>query len=1116
MCTLCGAFRPIVDKSCDYEGLSGTSLVPQIQYTESNEGSGDTPGNTTTNDTITVGQTYFGTLSPVGDQDWVAINLVEGETISISLDGVGSDPLNDPFLEVWNANGTSILAFNDDSGGSLNSQLVFQASYTGTVYINARSFNNASDGDYRITVTDNTMGTLTYDEIAGYLTEGYWNETGRTARSFDVPVGGTITVDISTLSDEGAQLAEWALESWSNVTGLQFQMGAGAGAQIVFADDESRGINASNSSSVQNGNILQSNILISQSWVDRYGTDIGDYSFSTYIHEIGHALGLGHGGFYNGSASFTTTPDLGLGYNHYLNDSWQASVMSYLSQSENGFINASQADVATAQISDIIAIQSLYGTTGNLRSGDTVYGENSTAGGYLDQLVNVSSPITFTIYDEGGTDTLDLRSEFRAQEIDLTEGSASNVSGLVGNLLIAYGTVIENVISGSGSDVIQGNAADNEITGGGGSDVIDGGLGVDTAIFSGAFAQYTVSTINDETSVSGGGVTTTLTNVEILRFSDQDIYLGDTEPPVDPDEVWTGTQLSDIYETGSGDDILTGLAGDDDMSAGDGDDLFIGGTGADAHDGGAGNDTVDFSGSASRVYVDLQSTGSQGIGGFAHNDTFVDVENIIGTNSTVSDLMFGDGEDNIFVGLAGGDTINGRAGQDTSDYSASVNRVYVDLERSGTQGIGGDAHDDVLVSIENLVGSNSAIADYLLGDGQDNTFEGLAGGDIMNARGGIDTASYASSGEAVTVSIVTGALGQGGDAEGDRLYGFENLTGSAHDDHLIGNSGANVIRGGAGDDDLEGLGGADTLIGGDGSDTANYSASASRVYVDLQSTSNQGLGGDAQGDTFESVENVIGSNSSVQDLLFGDGNDNIIAGLAGNDIINGRAGQDTADYSQSASRVYVDLMQSGTQGIGGHAQGDTLTSIENLIGTDSSVSDYLLGDNNDNILAGLGGADIFNGRGGSDTVDYSASLGGVTIDLQAASGAQAFGGDAEGDRLISIENILGSHEADTVRGTTGANTISGNSGDDVIDGRGGDDVLSGGAGADQFVFSVGYGNQTTISDFEDEIDQIDLTNAAAISNIFDVDGGALLQFLNGDALTVEGITADALADDLVF
>ena len=118
---------------------------------------------------------------------------------------------------------------------------------------------------------------------------------------------------------------------------------------------------------------------------------------------------------------------------------------------------------------------------------------------------------------------------------------------------------------------------------------------------------------------------------------------------------------------------------------------------------------------------------------------------------------------------------------------------------------------------------------------------------------GLDTADYSTSAAGVTVNLTTGT-GTGGDAAGDTFSGIENLTGSDQGDSLTGDANANVLNGGLGDDTLVGGLGADTLIGGGGIDTADYSASASAVTVDL--LAGTGLGGTAAGDTLSGIENV--------------------------------------------------------------------------------------------------------------------------------------------------------------------------------------------------------------------------------------------------------------------
>ncbi|MGL4965689.1 MAG: calcium-binding protein [Inquilinus sp.] len=298
--------------------------------------------------------------------------------------------------------------------------------------------------------------------------------------------------------------------------------------------------------------------------------------------------------------------------------------------------------------------------------------------------------------------------------------------------------------------------------------------------------------------------------------------------------------------------------------------------------------------------------------------------------------------------------------------------------------------------------------------------------------------------------------------------------------------------------------------------------------------------------------------TSEGDTINGFGGDDSLSGLGGNDVLQGGTGADAlaggdgldaASYADSAAGVRVDLL-SGTAA-GGDATGDSLVSIENLIGSNygdeliGQSSSTLMGDSGDDILrggnllsggggddilSGGAGADLLGGDGGSDIASYYTALTGVAVNL--ATGA-ASGGDAAGDTLFSIEGLSGSNLGnDSLAGDAGANVLRGWGGDDALTGAGGKDTLIGGAGADRFVYgstadSAVGANADVIGDFShaqgDRIDlsAIDANTSAAGDQAFTFIGtatytgvaGQLRYHSDGVVTTIAGdVNGDGVSD----
>ena len=683
------------------------------------------------------------------------------------------------------------------------------------------------------------------------------------------------------------------------------------------------------------------------------------------------------------------------------------------------------------------------------------------------------------------------------------------------------GNSLGNRLTGNfGNNRLSSKQGDDTLLGGGGDDTLEGGSGDDLYVISGGLANHTVITeyrgldtlrfdgvvpfvevtgverVNDHlvlTFQAGGSLTLHKffrgLPVETLEAwglpfdmpTDFDgnaslaSYLGvDVGTATAGDDVIVGDNVDndDIHGQGGndriagvgGDDTLTGDEGADTLSGGAGDDSLVGGPGADSIDGGDGDDTASYIDSDASVGVNLKD--GVGSGGHAGGDTLINIENIVGSNH--GDTLAGDGRDNVLDGGDGDDVLNGGAGadslvgghgSDTSSYAGSDAAVNVDLE-TGING-GGHAEGDTLSGVENLIGSDHG--DTLTGDGGDNMLDGGDGNDVLTGGAGADsllgsdgddTASYSGSDAAVNIDLQTATL-SGGHAEGDTLNGIEHLTGSDHNDTLTGDSGGNTLEAGAGADLLTGGTGADSLIGGDGDDTASYAASNAGIDVNLDTGTSSG--GHAEGDTLTGIENLIGSDHG--DTLSGDTGDNTLDGGDGDDFLVGGDGadsliggdgNDTASFAGSGSAVTVNLQTGDASG--GHSEGDILSGIENLIGSDhddtlsgDTGSNTLDGGDGNDLLSGGSGSDSLVGGAGNDTASYDSSDTGIDVELATGAGS---GGDASGDTLYGIENLIGSDHGDTLSGDSGDNTLEGGNGDDVLTGGSGSDSLDGGGGSD--------------------------------------------------------------------
>jgi serralysin len=177
-------------------------------------------------------------------------------------------------------------------------------------------------------------------------------------------------------------------------------------------------------------------------------------------------------------------------------------------------------------------------------------------------------------------------------------------------------------------------------------------------------------------------------------------------------------------------------------------------------------------------------------------------------------VLAGDNGNNVLIGGAGADSLNGNGGFDTASYRYSTTGVTVSL--SSNRGTAGDALGDKLVSIEALEGGRGD--DTLYGSGNADTLIGNAGNDMLWGNDGDDTIDGGAGDDMIQGGA--GADWLDGGSGNDQIYGgtgSDTLYGGAGDDFLDGMADNDILWGGAGNDTLAGGAGDDLLIGGAGS-----------------------------------------------------------------------------------------------------------------------------------------------------------------------------------------------------------------------------------------------------------------------------------------------------------
>ena len=328
---------------------------------------------------------------------------------------------------------------------------------------------------------------------------------------------------------------------------------------------------------------------------------------------------------------------------------------------------------------DILALQERWGANLSHRTGNDIY--TAPAPGDV-----------VTIWDAGGTDTLDATVRAGGVRLDLREGAFSRF-GAHDDLAIAFGAVIENAIGGSGNDLLTGNRVANVLAGGAGADTLDGGLARDLASYADADAGVAADLINGGSAGDAAG--DAFTSIEDLRGSAH----GDDLRGTNGVNILNGDGGNDFLFDRGGNDTLIGGAGDDTMAGGDGHDVLSGGDGNDRSAGGAGNDRH-VAGAGDDTMIG--GGGNDTMLGGAGADTVFD--------GPGNSRLFGNAGNDRLIGAGGNDEINGGTGRDIMNGGAGVDRL---AGGSGNDFMVGGAGADIFVFRDGM--GSDTVGDHAIG-----------------------------------------------------------------------------------------------------------------------------------------------------------------------------------------------------------------------------------------------------------------------------------------------------------------------------------------------------------------------------------------------------------------
>lgn len=750
--------------------------------------------------------------------------------------------------------------------------------------------------------------------------------------------------------------------------------------------------------------------------------------------------------------------------------------------------------------------------------------------------VTIPGPVSSIEIDYNNVDAANGDHAIRIGDLQMTTIAEEPLDGNSDSLMGGDG--IDTIYGQGGDDTIAGDEQSDSLYGGLGNDTIDGGTGNDY-IEGGDGLDTIYGGLGDDTAYGGDA------NDSLFGFDGADTLFGGAG-----DDYVDGDEGADSLSGDAGADTLVGDGGNDSIFGGTGADSIYAGADDDTVSGGADNDTVFLDTGNDTFGVAGDEAGNDTIYGGAGNDTVIAGDG--------DDVIYGGDDNDSLVGNAGSDSLFGGAGD---DYLSSGDNGNLDPGSGDTTGVetgyldGGTGDDTLMGSVatDTLIGGDGS--DYIDGANSDDQLFGGAGDTLIGGQGadtitvnateldslGLTTSTITVDGGSTgtdndTLDLTSYAayrnLSETTDADANSTSGsVEVLDGSGNwvlvnfaeienlllpsDGIVEGTSSGDIINGSyAGDPDGDMVDNGDAILPGEtGDDDIIYGYEGNDVI----------LAGGGDDEAYGGIGNDTLVGDTGNDALYGDGGDDSLFGGTGSDTLFGGSENDLLTGLAGADTMYGGTGDDEIR----YAGGDV---AEGGDGDDTFVADTVNFDGTVNTITGGEGGETF-----GDTLTTGPYAGDSTLDLSAGDPADGESGTltmgADSVEFTEIEGVILGDGNDSVIGSSGDDAFLTGAGSDTVNAGAGNDTYSLGddgsggtdGNADTVILQDGFGNDTIV-DFDtptdngdgtftgiDTFDVTALTDGTDPVNVNDVtvtddgSGNAILTFPNGESVTLIGI-----------